>query len=459
MSKSFGWGNFFSVLTIAFFIASFFFIGNQIGPIIISCVCFLIPIIASYSFLLKRGQTKYILPSMWTSFGILGTFISLVASVALLGDITSIDAEFVKSFLSAFTTSIVGITGSLSMKFFIAELEKKEEAVELAGLASWEHFSEKYYLWKLSKHFSRRAKYEEKRDGELKGILDSIANSQNSMVTAFSKIRKDISDFLEAFEGQLDTAITSLTTTTGEKIVDGMTTLTTELQSKLEDANKSFKEGHEKLLDSNNKQLTEKLGETATALASMQTKLTTDFENTTGKIETGLQEIVTKLNTELVAASINISDSFSGAITEHEGRMSTLQKTYTDLAAEHVEGLKSSFKTMESVVKELSTEFLEYREQANLTKDFATKTTEAWSKNVSRFDEFIKVFEKVYTPLNELGEEIEKWKEMVKLVNFKQSQEEEKLGKMIDLNKKMVDVVNGLSDIEDRLKRIQPSTK
>ena len=81
----------------------------------------------------KSGSKELLntLPSIWTSLGILGTFIALVLSLRNL-DTSKIDiAKLVLSIAPAFETSIIGISmallSSLAIKIHFAKIDKKEE--------------------------------------------------------------------------------------------------------------------------------------------------------------------------------------------------------------------------------------------------------------------------------------------------------------------------------------------
>ena len=81
----------------------------------------------------KRLRSRAIisfLPNIWTSLGILGTFVSIVRSLGNSGNITDLP-KIIEQITPAFETSIIGIIGaiatSLMVKFIFAKEDKEYE--------------------------------------------------------------------------------------------------------------------------------------------------------------------------------------------------------------------------------------------------------------------------------------------------------------------------------------------
>lgn len=86
----------------------------------------------SYFTKLRSKQLLNYIPNVWTSLGILGTFIAIVVSLNNSGTNSLSDVDtLVKNIIPAFTTSIIGIIGalvcSIAIKIIYAYEEKKED--------------------------------------------------------------------------------------------------------------------------------------------------------------------------------------------------------------------------------------------------------------------------------------------------------------------------------------------
>ena len=87
---------------------------------------------ALYFTKLRSKQLLNYVPNVWTSLGILGTFIAIVVSLDSSGTNSLSDVDtLVKNIIPAFTTSIIGIIGavvcSVAIKIIYAYEEKEED--------------------------------------------------------------------------------------------------------------------------------------------------------------------------------------------------------------------------------------------------------------------------------------------------------------------------------------------
>ena len=87
---------------------------------------------ALYFTKLRSKQLLNYVPNVWTSLGILGTFIAIVVSLDSSGTSSLSDVDtLVKNIIPAFTTSIIGIIGavvcSVAIKIIYAYEEKEED--------------------------------------------------------------------------------------------------------------------------------------------------------------------------------------------------------------------------------------------------------------------------------------------------------------------------------------------
>lgn len=137
---------------------------------------------------LKSKQLLNYVPNVWTSMGILGTFIAIIVSLNNGGTRTLSDVDtLVKNIIPAFTTSIIGIIGalicSIVTKIIYAIEEKKEEQIYAATVG-------------------------DNISPEL--MLDRINRSIEKLITIASCQESNIKLFLDNYMLQLDTFYTKI---------------------------------------------------------------------------------------------------------------------------------------------------------------------------------------------------------------------------------------------------------
>lgn len=170
--------------------------------------CFLLSLILTL--LLGRKNWKvnrYVVPSIWTTIGIGGTFAALLLNILLVQDIKDINLLFIRDFASAFGTSLIGILGSLFFKWKIASEEYKESQELDTQTQTVEQTSERVYLHQIAtilketqkEHAQEKQLWKDSQDA-LHGKLDLINQSIEKMDKIFdgltNKLVKNINNQL-----------------------------------------------------------------------------------------------------------------------------------------------------------------------------------------------------------------------------------------------------------------------
>ena len=86
---------------------------------------------------LRKYKSKQLLnyvPTVWTSLGILGTFVTIVLRLDGVNDLNDVDV-LVRNLVPAFWTSIIGISGALISSVIIKYIYARDEKEELSELA------------------------------------------------------------------------------------------------------------------------------------------------------------------------------------------------------------------------------------------------------------------------------------------------------------------------------------
>lgn len=131
---------------------------------------------ALYSTKLKSKQLLNYVPNAWTSLGILGTFIAIVASLnsGNTSSLTDVDT-LVKNIVPAFTTSITGIIGavvcSIVIKIIYAVEEKNED--ELYKKTVGKDISPEILLNDIKVSLSQLIRVTQVQESNIKSFLDS----------------------------------------------------------------------------------------------------------------------------------------------------------------------------------------------------------------------------------------------------------------------------------------------
>lgn len=130
----------------------------------------------------KSKQLLNYVPNVWTSLGILGTFIAIVVSLDSRGTSSLSDVDtLVKNIIPAFTTSIIGIIGavvcSIAIKIIYAYEEKEEDELYLKTVGN-------------------------EKSPEL--VLNDIKVSLLRLITVSQNQEENIKSFLNDYMHQLD---------------------------------------------------------------------------------------------------------------------------------------------------------------------------------------------------------------------------------------------------------------
>lgn len=131
---------------------------------------------------LKSKQLLNYVPNVWTSLGILGTFIAIVVSLDNSGTNSLSDVDtLVKNIIPAFTTSIIGIVGAVIFSIAIKIIYAYEEMEE-----------DKIY----------RRTVDDEKSPEL--VLNDIKVSLLQLIKVSKNQEANIKSFLEGYVQQLD---------------------------------------------------------------------------------------------------------------------------------------------------------------------------------------------------------------------------------------------------------------
>lgn len=165
------------------------FICNNINWIVIAAGLFISVCISSYYRKTKSRQLLNYIPTVWTSLGILGTFVTIVY---VLGDGTMVWSdinEMVKRISPAFETSIIGIIGAILTSIIAKMIYAKEDKDDVANYQKSFPYSPEQYI------------------GYLHGEATSLNKKMDAVTSYNNKILKQLADILVSSQKHHDALI------------------------------------------------------------------------------------------------------------------------------------------------------------------------------------------------------------------------------------------------------------
>lgn len=165
------------------------FICNNINWIIITTGLFISLCISSFYRKTKSRQLLNYIPTVWTSLGILGTFVTIVY---VLGDGTMVWSdinELVKRISPAFETSIIGIIGAIITSIIAKMIYAKEDKDDMTNYQKTFPYSPEQYI------------------GYLHGEATALNKKMDAVSSCNNKILKHLVDILASSQKHHDALI------------------------------------------------------------------------------------------------------------------------------------------------------------------------------------------------------------------------------------------------------------
>jgi hypothetical protein len=355
------------------------------------CLFLSITITLYLVFINKNGNgNRYWLPGIWTAIGIGGTFWSL------LNNIDNIDAntfknpelmvQFIKDFASAFSTSLVGIIGSLAIKVII----KKFESNEFEKLNNNDPIfkSEQYFLDKIEKRLSELIQLQPTKENLIKwqsAVIEGIDDQKNGIVNKLGELesqQKDSFKTLQNIENNTQ-EVQKIFQRTAEDLVEK---LHISLSPVLEAIGKSAFDKTEDMLINMDKQLSEKMGQ---MLGNLDTNLTASIEklvkslevqtrDTNEKILKGIETLVETLNTQTEQTNKNLLEKISTLITSLESYF----KGVKEQNESSLEGVKALLEYLKTKTDEQESKLVDINNKQNENYNNMISFYDEWHKNI-----------------------------------------------------------------------------
>ncbi|TAF67383.1 MAG: hypothetical protein EAZ55_03440 [Cytophagales bacterium] len=282
---------------------------------------------STYYFSETKTPLSYI-PNVWTGLGVFFTFIVIWKK---LSSGIKFDEEgfaaLVKNLTAAFSTSIVGIAGSMIssviLKMLLSYEEYKQEKENREAYASPE-----MTLWHLreesNQHFIKITESFRSNNVILKNIYDHFYKEIQEHKQETQEVKNLLSHIPADFKEQLETLLENLNNKLQNVIGNMGNEALEKSQKNIEELNKVLKEVMINLMNENKKQLDENL---------------TQLKNTTDVSKEVLSSITTTFNTKLSemaehykANAQNIEGKFENVANQFNAMNEGMQKHYEENA-------------------------------------------------------------------------------------------------------------------------------
>jgi len=329
-----------------------------------------IAFIAVYFTKLKSKQLLNYLPNVWTSLGILGTFIAIVYSLRDLQNSSTGDEinviRLIEDIAPAFITSIVGICGaiitSIAIKVIYAIEEKEEERIYANTVGS--NISPELMLDRINRSIEKLIKVTTLQESNIKSFLDNymlqleafydkIFESNKEQVHALSdeyvhsvaqvlagankEINKridtlllshseSIQEYLKTEKGKLDEVTSDI-----KAFLKGVPESVDEMKDEMIDAlRNAIIEKYNQLLEGNDAFTNQLLERVRTFESELATATSQNCSDTLSAAQSEIQRIITLLENSLDSQTASIEKAHSSLGTDISNLVTSVNKSIGD---------------------------------------------------------------------------------------------------------------------------------
>lgn len=316
---------------------------------------------------LRKYKSKQLLnyvPTVWTSLGILGTFVTIVLRLDGVNDLNDVDV-LVKNLVPAFGTSIIGISGALISSVIIKYIYARDEKEELRELARVSGIKSRYDGLSLSPELAllRIGKHLTQSNHVLEMLYDEIRNIRKENSEAIERNLQQLESFYDRIFEENRRHAENLT----KQYISGVNQLITGVNDQIKDSTVQIISEHILNINRFFESELNKLDELSNRIKSLVDEFPNEFENTrSGLIETIQQTIVDKYQI-MVGANSALANELLERVRQFELSLSEQSKTdYSSLIAElnnqistNVSALENSLHNQEIAFRDAAREINE----------------------------------------------------------------------------------------------------
>ena len=340
---------------------------------------------------LRSKQLLNYVPNVWTSLGILGTFIAIVVSLDSSGTSSLSDVDtLVKNIVPAFTTSIIGIIGavvcSVAIKIIYAYEEKEED--EFYRRTVGNEKSPELVLNDIKVSLLQLIKVSQNQEANIKSFLNNYIHQLDAF---YSRIYESNKEQVKILSDEYVHNVAQVLAETNEEVNRRIDTL---LLSHSESV-----QAYNQLLEGNDaftNQLLERVCTFESRLAAATSQNCSDTLNTT---QSEIQRIITLLESSLKSQSNSM-----------ERVSATLSADINNL----VSAVNKSIGDYEAMVEQLNKLIPVLQEHIKHSED----SVSASEQNSEKLTEVLKTLDEIVKKNQQLRYELTQWRRVHKKVKI-----------------------------------------
>lgn len=305
----------------------------------------------------KSKQLLNYVPTVWTSLGILGTFVTIVLRLDGINDLNDVDV-LVGNLVPAFWTSIIGIAAALISSIVIKYIyarDDDDEMLELAKASGVQYrgdglsLSPELALLKIERHMVQG-----------NNLLTKLCSSMD-------QLRKENSDAIEQNLQQLESLYDKIFEENRRQAESLTTQYLVSVNQLINDANSQIKDSTTQILTSHTSEIKQYFDNELSKLQELSDQIKDIIRSIPAEIETTRSELVEELRQTivdnyqiLVEANTALTNELLERVRQFESALS--QQSQTDYSsmidhlnsriANNITSLQDSLKTQEKAFRE-----------------------------------------------------------------------------------------------------------
>lgn len=368
------------------------FICNNINWIVIVTGLALSLCISGYYRKTKSRQLLNYIPSVWTSLGILGTFITIVH---VLGDGTIVWTdinEMVKRISPAFETSIIGILGAIITSIIAKVIYAKEDNEDASNYQETFPYSPEQYIGYLHKEATGLNKKMEAVNSCNKEIQKHLADIDDYLKQYYNTLMEDSRELTEQYLNGINQIITSTHGTIKSNFETMFTEHSNALKTLMEDESKQYSQLSKDIkeqISNDSKKIIESINETNKTQKEALDTLVEDNASSMKKISKDIQDGIADVSKDQVqmlrTITSDVCRSVEVLVTEFKALISGLKDNFDTIASNLPEDVRKAKEELINSVTTLAKK--QYEELSIENKQFVNSLL----KKVEEYNEDITV--------------------------------------------------------------------
>lgn len=406
-------------------------------------------------FYLKQFKSKSLLgyiPTIWTSLGILGTFVTIVVRLSSITDYKDV-TTLINNLAPAFWTSIIGISGaivsSIAIKFIYAR-EEEEEFDELAMRSGGDVYKEtpvslspELALIRTEKHNKETNKFLQQLVSLVQSLLETLDNNTTTQIEKLTEFYekvfqsnklqaeiltqeylKGIQEIITASNSEISKSVQSIIAENRNQLsiffnqeLTKLESISTQIQDIIRQIPNSFDEIKTDLIDTVERLLIEKYQLIINGNAAFTTKLLEDVRNLENELSKESADIHLSVIEDLNKNISGYLKSLENSLGLQSNAIHETAKALSESGGEIKDSIKESSTIYNELVKELNSLIPALTSVVTNSDEYVKQG----ANTNQQLEELIKSVEQIVLKNQQLRYELMQWKRVHKKVKVNDS--------------------------------------